>query len=81
MYDSIIYASKSFTLLDTALWYFRLGHLSHTKMHLLNYKSHFIFIDQKVVYDICHLARHKKFPYATSFNKASKLCDLIHLDI
>lgn len=32
-----------------------------------------IIVDQKIVCDVGHFARHEKFPYDASFNKASKL--------
>jgi hypothetical protein len=46
-----------------ALWHFRLGHLSHSR--LLNMKQEFPFVsvDSTSVCDICHLARHKRLPY------------------
>lgn len=80
VYASAIDALRPDMLSDTFLWHFRLGHLSHTRMNLLMYKFFFMVVYQKVVCDICHLARHKKLPFATSFNKASKSYDLINFD-
>ncbi|XP_058734143.1 uncharacterized protein LOC131605858 [Vicia villosa] len=66
---------------QSALWHFRLGHLSHPR--LLNLKEQFPFIvsDQKAICDVCHFAKHRKSSFPHSTNKALKPYDLIHFDI
>ncbi|GAU31769.1 hypothetical protein TSUD_22150 [Trifolium subterraneum] len=66
---------------DQALWLFRLGHTSNTKMSLLQSVFPFIAVDNKGVCDICHLAKHKKLYYKVSMNKAYVPYELIHFDI
>lgn len=75
--NSINYVS----LPDNALWHFRLGHLSNSRM--LNLQSQFPFVisDHKAVCDICHFAKHGKSTFTHSSNKALKPYDLIHFDI
>jgi hypothetical protein len=64
-----------------AIWHFRLGHLSHSRLLLMQASFPFVNIDNNVVCDICHLARFKKLAYKLSRNKASKCRELIHFDI
>ena len=66
---------------ESALWHFRLGHLSNqrlTNMHSL-YSS--ICIDNKAICDICKFAKHKRLPYSTSSSHATSKFDLLHCDI
>jgi hypothetical protein len=69
------------TIPKEALWHFRLGHLSHSRITRLHTKFPYVIIDQNGVCDICHLAKQKKLPYSSSFNKADAAYDVIHLDI
>jgi hypothetical protein len=64
-----------------AIWHFRLGHLSHSRMTRLHTKFPYVILDQNGVCDICHLAKQKKLPYSSSFSKANAAYDVIHLDI
>ncbi|KAK2361432.1 putative mitochondrial protein [Trifolium repens] len=64
-----------------AIWHFRLGHLSHSRMTRLHTKFPYVILDQNGVCDICHLAKQKKLPYSSSFSKADAAYDVIHLDI
>jgi hypothetical protein len=81
VYASAIDKPNTFTIPNNALWHFRLGHLSQTRMNLLITQFPFIVVDQKGICDVCHFARHNKLSYAHSFNKASKPFELIHFDI
>ncbi|GAU44842.1 hypothetical protein TSUD_400430 [Trifolium subterraneum] len=74
-------SSDKSTILEPALWHFRLGHISLNRMHLLHSQFPFITLDNKGVCDICHLARHKKIPYNTSMNKVAFPYDVLHFDI
>jgi hypothetical protein len=73
--------TNNITIPTQAVWHFRLGHLSLNRMHLLHKQFPYIIVDNKGVCDICHLAKHKKLPYANSMNKADKPFDMIHFDI
>jgi hypothetical protein len=66
---------------DSALWHFRLGHLSFSRMNLLKSSFPFVHVDSKATCDVCHFAKHRKLPFPDSGNKASKPFDLIHFDI
>jgi len=66
---------------DSALWNFRLGHLSFSRMTLLKSSFPFVHVDSKATCDVCHFAKHRKLPFPNSCNKASKPFDLIHFDI
>jgi hypothetical protein len=69
------------TIPTQAIWHFRLGHLSHSRMTRLHTKFPYVTIDQTGVCDICHLAKHRKLPYNNSFSRADKAYDVIHFDI
>jgi hypothetical protein len=66
---------------DSALWHFRLGHLSSSRITLLQSQFPFIHNNSSAVCDICHFAKHRKLPYVHSYHKANKIFDLIHFDI
>jgi len=67
---------------DTALWHFRLGHLSHQRLHMMSLLYPAISINKnKDTYDLCHFAKHKQLPFTSSFSHASTNFELIHLDI
>lgn len=65
----------------SALWHFRLGHLSTSRMKLMNVDSPFVKLDEGSICEIYHYGRHKKLPYCLTPSKASKYYDIIHLDI
>ncbi|CAJ2678503.1 unnamed protein product [Trifolium pratense] len=65
----------------SALWHFRLGHPSHLRLASLHNKFPYVTADPNGICDVCHLAKHKKLPYNTSFNKAAHAYDVIHFDI
>ncbi|KAK2450734.1 putative mitochondrial protein [Trifolium repens] len=73
--------SNSISIREQAIWHFRLGHLSNTRIQLLHKQFPYITVDNKGICDICHLARHKKSPYKNSLNKAVIPFEIIHLDI
>jgi hypothetical protein len=66
---------------DNALWHFRLGHLSNSRLASLQSKFPFVLLDSAAVCDVCHYAKHRKLPFVHSQNKAIKPFDLIHFDI
>jgi hypothetical protein len=75
--------NNSRTILATALWHFRLGHLSHLEF-LRCLKCILLLpmiINNKLVCDICHFARHKKLPYVSSFSRGNHKLELLQFDI
>jgi Zn-finger protein len=74
-------SANNTTLPDNVLWHFRLGHLSHSRLALLQSKFPFIVSDSHAVCDICHYAKHRKLPFVNSYSKSIKPFDLIHFDI
>ena len=71
----------SVTIPSSALWHFRLGHLSSTRLEKLHASFPFIDVDKNSICDVCHYAKHKKLPFNNSFNHASHLFDLVHFDV
>jgi hypothetical protein len=64
-----------------ALWHFRLGHLSHSRLQQMHTLYPFISINKRSVCDLCHFAKHKHLPFPSSHTTASKRFELIHFDI
>ncbi|WVZ08383.1 hypothetical protein V8G54_021729, partial [Vigna mungo] len=63
------------------LLHFRLGHLSSSRLNVLNQQFPFISKDSHEICDIFHLAKQKKLPYSPSSSRGSKIFELIHMDI
>jgi hypothetical protein len=64
-----------------ALWHFRLGHLSHSRLLQMSTLYPSIHINNKSVCDLCHFAQHKHLPFSISKHNASSNFELIHFDI
>jgi len=64
-----------------ALWHFRLGHVSHSRLHTMSSLYPSIHINNKSVCDLCHFAKHKHLPFSVSPTNASSNFELIHFDI
>ncbi|CAJ2647171.1 unnamed protein product [Trifolium pratense] len=80
--ESVQASSFSATSLpSSALWHFRLGHLSSSSLSSMHLDFPFIDVDNKATCDVCHLAKQKKLSFPSSFNKASQCFELIHFDI
>lgn len=75
------YHSSTCNLPDIALWHFRLGKLSTSRMQSLHTIFPFIVVYQNVACDVFHYAKHKRNPYHYSFNKSKHPFELIHFDI
>lgn len=69
------------SLPDSALWHFRLGHLSFSRMNSLHSQFPFVNVDNKAICDVCHYAKHRKLPFDSSCKRAHKPFELIHFDI
>lgn len=57
--DANTFTFNIITMTCNALWHFRLGHLSRSRMALLNLDLPFIVVDKKGICDVFHL--EKKF--------------------
>jgi hypothetical protein len=68
-------------LSENALWHFRFGHLSNSRLALLKSIFPSVTFDSNTVCDICHFAKHRKLPFVQSYHKAIKPFDMIHFDI
>ena len=63
------------------IWHFRLGHLSGKCLNSLSQSFPFIPKHINATCDICHLVKQKKLSYSASMSRATKIFELIHLDI
>lgn len=79
--SSIFSSANNVHIPENAIWHFRLGHLSSSRIALLHSQFPFIVNDSSSVCDICHFAKHRKLPFVHSYHKAIKCFDLIHFDI
>jgi hypothetical protein len=79
--QSNFHSSSNFQIPSSALWHFRLGHLSNNRLLLMKQQFPFVNVDHSSVCDICHLAKLKKLSYKLSVNKATMCGELIHSDI
>ena len=69
------------TISSSNLWHYRLGHLSGNRLNILHEQFPFIPNHFNENCDICHFAKQRKLPYCPSSNRASKVFDLVHMDI
>ena len=78
---SLVNTSTSTPITTSNLWHFRLGHLSGNRLNILH--QHFSFIPKHVddACDVCHLAKQRRLSYSPSMSRASKIFELIHMDI
>lgn len=60
--------------------HFRLGHPSFEQMKFMNFPS-FNKKDHSSVCQICPMAKMHRLPFPLSHNRASKLFELLHVDI
>jgi len=65
----------------SALWHFRLGHLSHQRLVFMQTLYPSISCDNKAICDVCHFARHKKSSFVPSISHATSKFELLHFDI
>ena len=80
-YASALAAAVS-SVSSSALWHNRLGHPSHSKLHLLKQFVHVVDTNKSAsCCDICHFSKQKKLPFASSTHVSNKPFDLIHCDL
>jgi transposase InsO family protein len=78
---SVSSIDSTFSIPLSALWHFKLGHLSHQRLSHMNKLYPDIVVDNKAACDICHFAKQKKLPFPHSYFHASSKFELLHLDI
>lgn len=71
----------SVSIPKSALWHFRLGHLSFTRLQHLHSSFPFIDYGKHVVCDVCHYAKHKKLPFNNSSSNSAQPFNLVHFDV
>jgi hypothetical protein len=65
----------------SALWHFRLGHASDSRLQILQKLYPSIVLNKTCVCDVCHLAKQKHLSYQLSASKSSRCFELLHMDI
>jgi hypothetical protein len=73
---------NSLAIPKSALWHFRLGHTSQSRLDQMNKLYPEIVLNKdEFCCDVCHLAKQKKLSYELSTSRASKCFELLHMDI
>jgi hypothetical protein len=65
----------------SALWHFRFGLLSNSRLSDMIHLYPNISVDNKVVCDVCHFAKQRTLPFNTSHSIAKTNFELLHFDI
>jgi hypothetical protein len=65
----------------SALWHFRLGHLSHRRLSHMSQLYPTIVVDNKAACDVCHYAKQKKLSFPVSTSHSSSKYEMLHFDI
>jgi hypothetical protein len=73
--------TTNFTLPASALWHFRLGHVSNKRMSHMSQLYPSLTFDSHATCDICHFAKQRKLPFPTSLSVATSKFQLLHFDI
>jgi hypothetical protein len=74
-------ANKLTTIPLSAIWHFRLGHVSHKRLARMSQLYPSMSFDYKATCDICHFASQKKLSFSLSSSVASHKFELLHFDI
>jgi transposase InsO family protein len=74
-------ATQHQTIPTSAIWHFRLGHVSNSRLSSMISVYPSISVDNKTVCDICHFARQRKLPFSISTSVAQSKFDMLHCDI
>ena len=76
--SSVIHQANTITF--EALWHFRLGHPSSSRVQVLKQDHPFISND-KVDCEICHFSKQRKLSFPVSLSISKNYFDLVHIDI
>jgi len=66
---------------SSALWHFRLGHVSYKRLAHMPQVYPSLSFDSNATCDICHFSRQKQLPFPLSSSVASNKFELLHFDI
>jgi len=66
---------------STAIWHFRLGHLSNQRLSKMHQLYSLISVDNKATCDVCHFAKQRKLPFNSSHSIAKSKFEVLHFDI
>ena len=66
---------------ETELWHYKLGHLSNSRLQILNKQFPFITYSLKVPCDICQFAKQKRLPFQSCNKRASSVFEILHLNV
>ena len=73
---------NSVTIPKTALWHFRFGHTSCSRIEAMaKLYSDIVWNKDTASCDICHLSKQKKLPFNFSNHRASCCFELLHMDL
>ena len=63
---------------DTELWHYKLGHLSHSRLQILNRQFPFITYSTNIPCDICQFVKQKRLPFNVSNKRAFSTFEVLH---
>ncbi|PNX73342.1 peptide transporter PTR2, partial [Trifolium pratense] len=72
---------KHQTIPMSAIWHFRLGHVSNARLSNMIQMYPSITVDTQAVCDVCHFAKQRKLPFSLSNAIANSAFELLHCDI
>jgi hypothetical protein len=73
--------SASIKNASTNIWHYRLGHLSRSRMKLLDNFISFVPCSPDYVCTVCPLAKQHNFPFPSSISVSQASFDMIHCDL
>jgi len=76
-----VYISNSSSIPTSALWHFRLGRLSHSRLSLMNKQFPFLRTDKILVCHTFHFAKQKKIPFCIVTKRDMNKFEILHFDI
>lgn len=72
---------NSVSIPNSALWHFRLGHVSFPLIEKLSPQLPYVNINKIGVCDICHFAKQRRTNFVASKTTALTPFDLLHMDL
>ncbi|MCI01909.1 peptide transporter PTR2, partial [Trifolium medium] len=80
--DNSISCNSNFNVIPlSALWHFRFGHLSNSRLSKMTHLYPNLSVDNNAICDICHFAKQRKLPFHSSTSIAQSNFELLHFDI
>ena len=69
------------TISDAEIWHYKFGHLSPSRLQILNKQFPFITYSSGMPCKICQFAKQKKLPFVPSNNRTLSAFEMLHLDL